>query len=408
MATAFEMDWNGNRRNEKFTYRIVDWETFAEVGEIGNILSGNLYLSALNDMRATGTFEYDGGSAPNPNDLVRIYYSFTDDYGRTLDPHPLATLFINYSEYDSHAVYSYKDGEYVSTGVRVHGTANGDSVLKVMQDKIYGKPFTIPNGLNYVQTAKTLVESLGLRTNNPQPSERTRSRKADGVMEADSTYQNIVNYLLNCADYSACYPNSMGEVQITPYTDIDKRSVVWTFANDANSIIEDGITSRNNWQTVPNVCRCYYASDVCSCVAVAKNYSGSRVSLQERDGRELTIYEDTSSTDESDSSISGETPEDIFANLKTHAINKLKNNSNETDYIVIRHPYVPISPNDAIAAKYSPTIANGINWNGTVMSMDISLTVGTSTQTEARRFIDDGMNIAIDDSESSIIWRAEE
>lgn len=407
MASVLEMDWSGNRHKEKFTYRIVDWETWKEVGEVGNIISGNLYLSALNDMRATGNFEYDGGSAPNPNDLVRIYYTFSDDYGRTLDPYPIATLFINYSEYDSHAVYSVNEqGEYIATNIRVHGTANGDSVLKVMQDKIYGKPFIVSNGMNYVSTAKTMVESLGLRTNNPQPSARVRTRKADGILDADKTYQNIVNYLLNTADYSACYPNAMGEVQITPYTALDKRSVVWTFKNNENSIIEDGVTRKNNWQSVPNVCRCYYSSDVCSCVAVAKNYSGSRVSLAERGGRELTLYEDTSSTDESDSSISGETPEDIFANLKTHTLNKLKDNSNETDYIVIKHPYIPIFPNDAIAAEYSPTLENGIIWSGTVTSMNISLAVGTYTQTEARRFIDAGMNIAIDSSESSIIWRA--
>ena len=133
--------YTGNRHNETFTYKRVSWENWAEYEAYPFITAGSLELATDSDLKVTGSFEFEGNELPNTSDLMRVYYDFDDDNGEHVQ-NVLATLFVSYAEV-----------EHVDTltGVKSKGTLDGASMLKALQQKIYGAPFTVDYSADYSQ-----------------------------------------------------------------------------------------------------------------------------------------------------------------------------------------------------------------------------------------------------------------
>ena len=91
------IDLFGNRANETYTYRRVSWPGFTEGADLGNVTAGSVELSAFSDLKATCSFQYEGGTEPSTNDMVRIYYSFDDDNNEHGE-FCIGTFFIGYSD----------------------------------------------------------------------------------------------------------------------------------------------------------------------------------------------------------------------------------------------------------------------------------------------------------------------
>lgn len=363
------MNLTGNRADETYTYRKVDWNTWQEGADLGNVVSGSLELSAFSDMKASCSFSYMGGEAPEQDSLIRIYYSFKDDSGETVT-FKLGTFLIGYS------TVTHIDG-------RVSGTCDGTSVLKVLDDRKYGMPFTVAAGEQPVAKAVGLMQSLGLRVNVGDESSYVLT--ADHTFNPDDSYLTIVNWCLTAAGFAAVRPDADGVCLVQRSV---PHAVVAEFAADDDSIMYPEVGTENDWQNTPNVVRTYYEDDTVAMYAVAKNVSGSKASLDNRGNRELTLYESVSE-------LEGETSAQRLANLQAYATKKLADNSGEIERVTLSFPYIPVEPNDGISVDY------GFKWTGNVTNLMVNLAPATKCDCETRRLVAPIIDVY---EENAILW----
>lgn len=378
--------WYGNRAKETYTYRRVTWnpgqaDHMQESTDYGNVTKGSVELSAFSDLKATCSFDFEGGEAPSTTDLVRIYYSFEDDGGETEEV-PIGTFFVEYGETSFTA-----DSEQ---GLVASGSADGSSVLSVLINKKLGAPYTVDAGEDNVELATSIIEGLGLLTNSPASQGYTT--QSPHVFEADDSWLTVVNWLLTTCtrQYQAVYPDAYGRVIVTPYVAPEKREVSVTFADDANSIMMPEVSQENGWFETPNVCRLSYQTDVECLAAAAFNQSGSKASLDSRGGRELTTTEEVTELD-------GATQADRIANLEAMAKQRLIDQSSEIEKVTLTHAYLKnMQPNDAIGIDYSGTL-----WQGNITNMQVSLEVSTPCETKIRRFVPNNLTIT---TQGGAVW----
>lgn len=377
------MRWDGNRANERYSYRRVKWSPgnaghFGELESYGNITSGSVELAAFTDTKASCSFSFEGGTPPDTTDLVRVYYSFTDDDGETAET-PIGTFFVTYGD-----VSYTRDGDTLKES----GSAEGSSVLSALIDRRLGAPYTVDAGTDCVNAAVTLVEGFGLPTNHPDsPGILTTSAH---TFEPDDSWLTVINWLLTSANYQAAYPDPYGNVMMVPYVDPEARAISYTFRDDRHSIMRPDVSMANDWRETPNVARLYYSTDDECIAASASMVSGARASLAGRGGREVTLVE---SVDE----LEGATQADRLTNLKAMARQRLVDQSAEIEKVTLTHAYIDgIVPNSAIAIEYSD-----MTWKGNVTNMQIDLSPSTQCQTQLRRFVPNSLTITMD---GGILW----
>lgn len=357
-------DYKGNRHNETFIYKRVSWGTWAEHEAYPFITSGSLELAADSDLKVTGSFEFEGNELPDTSDMMRVYYEFDDDSGEHVK-NALATLFV-----------SFADVEHVDTltGIKSKGSLDGSSVLKVLEHKIYGAPFTITANTNAIYKAVTLIKECGL---NVEYTPDVTILSADHTFDSGSTYLEIINWLCETAGYTPAYPDPYGTVQLQPFTDTLNNTPDAIFTNDDESIMYPELNVNNDWSDTPNVVRLLYNTDKACISAEARNESGSRASLEARGGREQTYYEETS-----------ELPDDAnrLTSLVDLAETKLRQLSCDVEYVTISHAYIPLSPYQSIQVNYS-----NMTWTGTLDTLDITLEPATKTQSKIKRELYDNI-----------------
>jgi hypothetical protein len=357
------IDLFGNRANETYTYRSVSWPDFVEGADLGNVTAGNVELSAFSDLKATCSFQFEGGEEPNTNDLVRIYYSFDDDNGEHSE-FCIGTFFIGYAD----ANYRLNGDTLIASG-----RVNGWSTLKVLQDVQIGYAYTVSAGTYAIAKAIEIIQNAGLPVN--VANESTYQLSNDHTFQPKDTLLTMVNWLCTAADYQAPYPDAYGTIQIQQYIDPSERATVATFKDDGQSIMYPDISIENDWQEIPNVYRLYYSTDEIAIRAEARNISGSKASLDRRGGRELVEVADVSELAGADSSA-------MAANLESMAAAKLLNNSQEIERVELSHPYIPLVANDAVQVNYANRA-----WAGNVQNIKIDLAPATQCNTVLRRFI---------------------
>lgn len=354
-----KVDWNGNRKNEEYIFKRVEWPNFQEHERYNYITKGSIELSTDADLKVTGSFDFEGYEIPDVNDLVRVYYSFMDDKG--LEAYEaLATFFVNYAGLD-----------YVDTlnGIKASGTLDGSSVLKILQDKIIGMPYTVKKGENAVYTAENLIKEVELLT-NLEPSGFTLS--IDHTFDSGADYLEIVNWLLTTAGYAEAYPDGYGTIQLVSNQTIQNQDIKQSFVNNERSIMYPEIEEANDWQETPNVVRLLYNTDDACIVAEAANLTGSRASLDARGNREKTHFEEVSD-------VGDGSKVDL---LKKLAEDTLKELSCDVEYVTFPHAYVPVNLLDLIEIKYS-----GMSWSGFADNISINLSTATKTQTKIKRTV---------------------
>ena len=328
-----------------YTYRRVLWPSLAEKEDLTIITGGSLELSALSDLMASGTLSFTGG-CPDYHDLIRVYYNFVDEVGNQLSQ-PLGTFFTA----KPNPTYDMK---------LVSGSVNLYSVLHVPASKKYGRDYTVKAGTNAVAKAVELLEGLNVKTNKPRSSYKLKS---DKVFEPDDSYLYIANQLLSAAGFAACTPDAYGRINIVPYIEPQGRSPSWTFRDDERSIMEPQVIESSTFSETPNCVRLFYESDDMCVWAYAANddkaWPGSRTDL----GYEVTLHESISELD-------GDTAAKKLANLKSQAIAKLRDNTQRIEYVELKHPWVPLWPNDAASVVYTGA---GKTWSGTVVSEQLEL-----------------------------------
>lgn len=352
------MNWYGNRHNEKYIFKRVSWDNWQEHNEYNYITTGSIEKSADTDLKVTGSFDFEGYDTPDPNDLVRVYYSFTDDQGEEAIE-VLATLFVSY------ASVKYTD---TLKGIKAEGTLDGSSVLSVLQEKVIGMPKTIAKSANAVYEAEQLILECGLRV-EATPSSYSMSEYH--TFDAGTSYLEMVNWLLETASYTQAYPDAYGVVQLKSYTEAQERTDYTIYKNDEQSIMYPEIEASNDWQTTPNVVRLIYNTDEACIVASASNIAGSRASLSNRGNREITYFEELSEINAVDSRAN---------TLKELAEEKLKEKSCDIEYVNLSMAFTPLDVYDPVRIIYDE-----MEWKGNIDVMNISLSPATKTQLKVKR-----------------------
>ena len=364
-------NWHGNRYNETYTFRRVSWQTWQEHETYDYITGGSIESAADSEAKVTGSFDFEGYLLPEVSDLIRIYYSFSDDEEKD-ESVPLATLFV-----------SYADLTFTDTvkGIKADGTLEGSSVLSILMDQKIGVPKTIPKNANAVYEAEQIIRSAGLLT-DAAPS--AYSLGTDHTFDAGTDLLEMANWLLKTAGYRDACPDAEGVVQLLPVLSASADPVV--FANDDQSIMYPQILRTNDWQRTPNVVRLIYNNDEACIAACAENRSGSRASLSSRGGREITYFEEVSD-------LTGTSKTNT---LKEMAEKELREKSADIEYVKFEHAYVPVAIYDPVEIRYSD-----LSWMGTADNISISLSPAARTQTRIKRVLTENIEV----SSAAVVYR---
>lgn len=371
--------WKG-WAHERYVFRRVRWPSWEEGEDWPQIIGGEVEFSAFSDLKVTGSLSFEGAEVPDDNDLVRVYYGHVDSAGIETFA-PLATL-----------LFSAPQPEY--DGMTVSGTLDCQSTLAILAAKSYGAPFTVTAGTKAVQKAMELVESLGLRVNNPDKSAYVLG--SDHTFNADeANYLSIVNWLLDAAGYASVWVDAFGNVQMTPYVEPLERPISITLADDENSILYPELSKRSDYSDTPNVVRLIYETDAETLVASAANVDpDSKASLLVRK------YEVTHS--ESVSELSGETTAERLERLKVLAKQRLIDKSSGIEYVDGKCQYCEgLEPNNAVRIDY---VRAGIDWSGAITNVSVKLELGMPADFSARRFLRTGFKT---EAAGEILWQAE-
>lgn len=362
------MMWEGSR-TETFVCRRVTFPDWLEREDYPFAVSGGIDLSALSDLRASGTLSFDGEAPPDSGSLMRIYYGFSDENGDRGE-WPLGTFFVNVAGQDHN-------------GASHSGKAELQSVLKVAAADCYGRTYTVPKGTNAVARARAVIEGLGLRTNKPSCPYTLASEM---VFKPDDTWLDIANALLDAAGYAACTPDAYGTVQMLPYIEPDLRQTVWTFADNDYSIMEPKVSDSSNAGDIPNVYRLTWENEEGSLWACAKNLDPDSPASYKSRGYWQGMHESVSELD-------GSNQTQRLANLKALSKRRLLDNTQAIEYVEWSHPWVPVWPGDAVEVTY---LAAGRHWRGSVVSMSLSVGDHLSVKSRARRFVHASYDVTVE------------
>lgn len=370
-------DYTTSRTNERFIFKRVRWAGFstadAEIATYSQFTGGSVSYGLYTALKQTGSFDYVG-DAPDTTDLLRVYYQFTDAHGAVSEPHALGTFLVG-----ADSVTNSPNGARLLKS----GTVKGYSLLKVLQDRLCGLPYTIPAGTDPIAKAAEICEGLGLRVNYPKGNPYTLA--SPHTFDADDSMLEVVNWLLasNTPQYQGATVDGFGVVQLREYEEPNAKQPTATFRDDETSIMLPEVEEENDWQSSPNVARLYFESDTCAMWACAKALSGSRASLANRGGREITLYEQV---DECAS----------LADLQALAVSRVKDGSAEIERVSLSHAYTPIQTGDAVSVEYAD-----MAWTGTVQNMEIALEPSAQTKTQLRKYISASLDIETD---GGVLW----
>lgn len=350
------MDFNKNRYDEEFIYRRLSWNSWIENLTYNYITGGSIEFSNDASLKVTGKFSFTGYELPNEEDLVRVYYRFKDESGESQEM-ALATLFTSYSS------VTYND---TLNGLQATGSLNAESVLSVLNNEKIGYPLTIKKATLAISKVREIIEERNLKVNVVMSPFVLTS---DYTFKESDTILTVVNTLLSMADYKDAYPDAYGVIQIEP-RNYNYDSI--TFKNDKNSIMYPEIENENQLSSTPNVVKLFMNTDSASILAVAKNLSGSKASLEARGNREVTYVE----------SVSNVGSGNYSSLLKKKAEEVLKEKSSTVEYVKFQHAWVPMKLNDVININYGDFI-----WAGNLDNYSIELSPAVKTTSKVKRVL---------------------
>lgn len=360
------VNWRGNRFSETYTYTKVSPIDWTEHGNYEFITGGSIEMSDTADLKVTGSFTFNGPELPDPNYMLRVYYSFEDNEGDYVKM-ALATMFVSFSS------LTYKDS---TKGMLYSGTLTGSSILSSLQNKKYGEPFVIKRNENCIYKAVQLIQDFGLRV---EYTPDITVMNADHTFQAGTDYLEIINWLTDVSGYRNVYPDAEGVLQIHPYIAPEVQTDVLNFADDEYSILYPEVEENNDWQERANVVKLLYSTDKYGITATAKNLRGSRISLESVNGREITLFEDVGEL-----GVTGS----LITSLVDLAEDKVREQAEEVEYVTISHAYVPIELEQAVEIDYG-----GFYWLGAADNISIDLSPATKTQTKIKRYIESDIEI---------------
>lgn len=375
------MNWYGSRSHERFIYRRVTFPTMKDSDDLGFITSGKIEDSYFADISSTGSVDFKGKDPLNVNDLIRIYYQFTDNNGEVYE-YPLITGIITKSD------LSY-------TGSYVEGTANIFGMTKALADDGFGRPMKFTSG--YLSPVY-YIRNIMYMTNMPfadgagqNPTLPSGSGTWSVESKADESFLKVINALCSSAGFGAAYTDPWGTIQVQKYIEPNKRTPTWVFEDNEISTFKPTVKRSTNLNDIPNVVQAWYESETMGLSATATNGDRfSPASINQR-GRQVVEHLDVDK-------LEGTTQNDMLENLKAKARKKLLDNSTEIIYHEVESLYVPVFTGDAVRLSYK---AAGIDVVGAVTTRSITCELGAPTTYKIRTLLRPDFDVSVT---GEVVW----
>lgn len=359
------MDWTAERVNSKWTFREVEFPSFIELGDYDFITGGNGSLSSANEYKATGSLEVDGG-LPNEVNMLRVYYSCDNVLGESSGLIPVATYFPSVPEPTSRAT---------SNGQRVSGQVNCVSTLSVLKDRLLDEELPIPKGSDVIEICRGLIEECLLPYEIRSTSDYRKGR--DNKYDEGTSYLEVINDLLDLADFRAVYPNEYGTIIVEPRSDLMKGESVFTFERGENAIHQRLIPFSKNYRDTPTTIIGSYSAETFKIISTITNIDpNSPSSIVNRGNRRKDEYHQI---DE----LNGSTEAEQIADAERRTLSILKSNSQDITHYELSHLFVPqVRPNRVITIK-----DQGVDFAGAVTNVTINFGTNAMCTTKARSVV---------------------
>lgn len=364
------MDWYTSRSNEHWLFTYVNPRTMQDSGVYENGVDCTYEYSFFTELKASGTLSFIG-FPPAEDRYLRVYYCATDDHGDSVQE-AVGTFRV-----EAQSPTWKRDVNTLTGKVVVDPYQDGEvsllSILKVLDDKVYGMPYTVKAGVGAVAKAKQLAESLGLSV---YADDSGYVMPCDITYEPDKTYLYIINDLLARAGFSSAFPDSYGYVRYKKYVDPIKRGSVLNFSDDGNGVLYDGVTVENDFRETPNVVAMCYEGEDFTVWAKATNVDPEhKASTLHR--AELTLYEAWANTQE------GQTAQQVLNEMQAACDIKLVENSADITYIDISHGLIPENLQDGSTVEYA-----GQTWEGSVTNFKMGGGRPIKIDTRIRHYVE--------------------
>lgn len=360
-----EFDWTAERTKSTWIFREVEFPSMKELGNYDIIKGGSGELSALSDMKMTGTLEVDGGTL-NELNLLRVLYYCENALGQKTKEIPVATYFIQMPEPVSRAT---------NQGQRISGQVNCTSTLSVLKDKLLHEPLVLPKGTPAVFLCMDMIAECSLPYERRSDTSYVTGR--DREYQEGTPYLEVINDLLDLAGFRALYPDEYGTLILEKYVSPFSADSVFTFERGENAIHMRDIAFSSNYRETPTTIIGSYSADTYKIISVADNIDqNSPSSLPNRGNRRKEEWHQIEE-------LTATTKEEQIAEVERETVSTLKANSSSIQHKEIKNLFVPVvRPNKVITL-----IDQGINFTGAVTNVSINYGANALCTTKARSIV---------------------
>lgn len=346
------MDWS-KPYNASFRYMQVSRKTWDEIGRIKRVHPGARITWNLNtQVKVSGSLSLDNPDTIG-DDLVRIYADVTQ--GAKTESICLATLYMSSSKEEFDMLKSVSMELY-------------SPLLDLKQDMLRA-PLVIPEG----QNAIAYVSQLCMDRNLEVIAEDSDAKLARAwSFDAGKPIIEIINDLLDYAGFSSVGVDAWGRITLFRYRDPVNQKPVYTFVDNAASIIRQKMTREFDWYNTPNVVVCMVSDQDKSIIAEAVDDSPSSPYSTVSRGRRIVRTETISDIKDAEK-------------LKAKAQELLTSSQRLTQSLEFEHGWTPFELGQVIQVEVKE---KALSFSGSVQERELTLSPSMQCKTRIRRFVD--------------------
>lgn len=356
-----EIDWTAERVESEWIFQEIEFPSFKPLGKLNFITGGSGSLSALNDMKMTGTLEIDGG-LPNEDNMIRVFYSCKNVLGESTGEIPFATYFVSVPEPKHRAT---------SEGERLSGSIDCTSTLSLLAKKLLHVPLVLPKGTPAIEVCKELISECRLPYKADETSYVTgRDRDYD----EGTTYLDVIRDLCDIAGFRAPYPTELGTIVLEKYYPPFTSTPVYTFERGESAIHMRDIPFSTNHRETPTTMVVSYSTENYKIIGVATNNDpSSPSSLVNRNNIATEEYRQIEE-------LTQRTQQEQEDAVRSKARSFLLANSDKIEHMEIKHLFVPyVRPNRVVRI-----IDQNIDFNGAVTNTSVDFKPSAIATTKSR------------------------
>ena len=356
-------DWK-KPMTQTFEFYVVDPNTWADKSRLTNIEGCTIDRDSDTDTLGSATLDIVGSL---DECYVRVYLA-TRQNG-VEEKTPLGTFLVQppTTDFDGKVSRSSVDAYTPLIELKENNPPLGYSLLKT--DRTNPNAIHVENIMDkaYLLTRENLrapVVSIG------DTSDSNLELKEDFVADPEDTWLTFIRDLMAKAKYSYSL-DEMGRILFAPDQDTASLQPVWTYEDDAESILYPEVTVNRDLFGIPNAIEVVYTKDnVTMSVRVVNDDPNSPTSTVKR-GREILIRDTSPSLD-------GAPTEEV---LRQYAEQKLREASVVEYTVSYQHGYCGTRLGDCIRLNYETAGLSDIK--AKIISQSIKCTQGTPVSEKA-------------------------